>query len=154
MANSKRVAFWVLTDEEGDESVIDEKTLFSMKLDTVEKQRTALGIPESEEIKEVWIKKPLGEHKYEIQSKCLDANTMTYNPALENRKRFVVLVEKWNGFPLKPSEEAYLSLPVAVANFLDGVLIQMMMPSAFNNAGFMQALKQSQADLETKNESL
>ena len=150
---SREVAFWLLKDDNGEESVIPQETLLQIGLDTEEKQRAALNIPQDEELKIVYIRRPLGEHKYEIQQKCLDAATMMYNPSREGVSRFTTLVEKWNGFTMKPTEEAYNALPIAVVNYLDNILTQSMMPNAFNNPSFSKALAKWQKDSAEKNES-
>jgi len=154
MASEKRIAFWILQDEEtGDESVVDEKFLVAAGLTTTEQQRTALSLAESEELKEVFIYRPLGEHKMEIQQKCLDPNTNIYDPSAEGWARFTTLVKSWNGFLMKPSKEGYLALPIAAANHIDSILQQAMMPSAYANANFTKALVALQKDSATKSES-
>lgn len=130
----KRVGYWVLEDD----SVVPETTLVEMGLDTREKQGAALG--EGAEFHEVRFKRALGQHRMEIQQRCLSAEMMVYEPAKEPGVRFAVLVEGWD-YPTRPTEEAYLNLPASVAVFLDNTLLSHMMPSAFGNKDFSQALK-------------
>lgn len=99
----------------------------------------------SGEWKEIWLHEALARHEQDIQSRCIVRNELAgfrYDSSKEPGVRCAVMVEKWNGFPKAPSEEAYNDLPLSLAKAVDAAILEHMYPSGLD-ADFFQSVSKS-----------
>lgn len=97
------------------------------------------------EWREIWLKEPFAYHEEEINVLCQvkdDFAGTRFDASKERAARGQVLIEKWNGFPEKPSMEAFRHLPLSLARALNAEIEEWMYPSGLS-ADFFQDLSDS-----------
>lgn len=130
--------------------VFDAETLAAAQIVGEAKEREAFG--EKGAWRSVWLRKPLGKHAREIAERCRVTDPIVgfrMDSTREPAARCAVLVEKWEGFEGAPSFEAFESLPLPLAEALDGRIQAHMYPNILNNADFLKAWKDNSTTSET-----